>query len=1114
MSNDELEKNNSGRISAGAIIELEAEDTCLKTSATGFIEAEYMYGCTATALGILLAYYDIYGHSNKDMSTLIGGVLDIDSRGTSPDGNIYDMSDPSTLANFIASTGYIDRFYQNPDKQVEFDYSFNSWDILNTEDFDSLADYIGTGQYGRDNEDKLTSVWYDYTLDSITSSNETYTVNGKTLELYYSDFLYGLSLYAESRGYELNREATGTTLCDTATYKSGGKGKFTFEDLKAEIDAGRPLLVHLIATNGEAHTITVYGYSDQDEIIFDDNYRTGCRMDWNGTYEFNNSVYTVLAATTVVFNTENLYDQVTDTPKDKCIAVFSDRYSTDNYIMTSAINAKQPLLLGVTNDFMGGKAVVYKNTSSSRTSHILANNGTEIIAKEGSKLNATLKSGGLLNIESGATVTVSAERSSMINFTDGILGTDDDTVVVGSVSYGGFYVSEALYSRDFTYSNGVLSGFTLVGQWNKNDLELYYGAQAIDLLMTCSSTLTIHSSSIAKNVETKNSYIYAGDVFNDGAPVHTQVIYVKNTGRLEDARMDFNSIIKLERNGTAKNIYLERPDLFEDPEGMYTDPETMEPDYFLYGAPATLEAEDGGILEGYITVYGMLNVLPGATVQADNADIQFGLASDNKLLDEFFDLDGSGLVVNADKLDGAVFSLATARVAENFYSKVASYTDDSFYTSLTVELINSKGEHTGIYVTDTQNAICDAKEYDMTTSIIDGVKYVQISVTDVPVIWGSEDPEPLPPNQPCPRPIDPLPGTDAVYLVDYSLTADFEKVVRIKVSGDLTPLNLDNGTHYIRARYINSNAWSDTQILTVSSNNSAESLNITITEDLVPAIIFATSDSLWSKRYAAEHQGIKGSWSGTGEIVVAGYRNRFNDIFNGCGDHKNVIYLTDTDNGDAIFMADIFSSLPDGVAKQQSRIANITEIRAGLGDDIIDMTSKTYAYTGSGMTIRGGDGDDVIWSNKGDNNLFGDAGNDRIVGGKGNDLIAGGSGNDSMHGGGGKDVFFFCNDWGNDTVEQLTGGKVTLCFEQDTFYLDIQYDKAIGTTISDGTNTILVKKMKITQDNIISRYDLDTAVSDYYNELGVFSAGSTCAIYETEKDYDNPASGLKYADIC
>ena len=97
---------------------------------------------------------------------------------------------------------------------------------------------------------------------------------------------------------------------------------------------------------------------------------------------------------------------------------------------------------------------------------------------------------------------------------------------------------------------------------------------------------------------------------------------------------------------------------------------------------------------------------------------------------------------------------------------------------------------------------------------------------------------------------------------------------------------------------------------------------------------------------------------------------------------------------------------------------------------MIDLTSQQFAYSGDGMTVRGGDGDDVIWTNKGNNFLFGDAGNDRIVGASGNDVLAGGKGEDNLHGGGGDDIFAFGGSWGHDSVTQLASGKVTLWFDK------------------------------------------------------------------------------------
>ena len=139
-------------------------------------------------------------------------------------------------------------------------------------------------------------------------------------------------------------------------------------------------------------------------------------------------------------------------------------------------------------------------------------------------------------------------------------------------------------------------------------------------------------------------------------------------------------------------------------------------------------------------------------------------------------------------------------------------------------------------------------------------------------------------------------------------------------------------------------------------------------------------------------------------------------------------------------------------------------------DDVIDMTSQRFAYSGDGVTIYGGLGDDTIWANNGHNTLFGDAGNDRIVGGARNDVIIGGIGNDSMHGGGGDDVFCFGENWGNDTIEQLSGGSVTLWFAAGS----ASNWNASTLTYSDGINSVKVSGV----DNVTLKFgDVDTAVA-------------------------------------
>jgi Ca2+-binding RTX toxin-like protein len=210
-------------------------------------------------------------------------------------------------------------------------------------------------------------------------------------------------------------------------------------------------------------------------------------------------------------------------------------------------------------------------------------------------------------------------------------------------------------------------------------------------------------------------------------------------------------------------------------------------------------------------------------------------------------------------------------------------------------------------------------------------------------------------------------------------------------------------------------------------------------------VFFANMLFTWNAGFAAQHLG-NSNWQGTGECVVLDGKNQIADTFTGSSD-ANVLILTDDACGDALFVDDIYTALGE-----QARMSRINEIRAGAGDDVIDMTSQKFAFDGKLTTIYGGAGNDTIWANGGSNILFGDAGNDRLVGADGNDILIGGADNDSMHGGGGNDIFCFGGNWGNDTVEQLFDGSVTLHFETGS---EANWN-AETLTYTDGVNSVTV----------------------------------------------------------
>ena len=265
---------------------------------------------------------------------------------------------------------------------------------------------------------------------------------------------------------------------------------------------------------------------------------------------------------------------------------------------------------------------------------------------------------------------------------------------------------------------------------------------------------------------------------------------------------------------------------------------------------------------------------------------------------------------------------------------------------------------------------------------------------------------------------------------------------------------------------------------------------IVSTENGIDDLFFAKAGGTWTKLFFAQNVGSVNDWAGTGERISVKEKNRIADLFFGSND-ANILCLTDDENGDAIVLDDEFTDLPESITKQQARIAQIDEIRAGAGDDIVDMTSSKFEYIGAGMTIRGGDGSDVIWANKGSNTLFGDAGNDRITGASGNDVIVGGSGNDRMHGGGGNDIFTFCDNWGMDSVEQLGTGTVTLWFAEGS--MDNWNVETL--TYTDGPDSVTVKG--VTADKITLKFGSDA--SEQYASLahaGAFDAFTSQKIFE------------------
>ncbi len=228
-------------------------------------------------------------------------------------------------------------------------------------------------------------------------------------------------------------------------------------------------------------------------------------------------------------------------------------------------------------------------------------------------------------------------------------------------------------------------------------------------------------------------------------------------------------------------------------------------------------------------------------------------------------------------------------------------------------------------------------------------------------------------------------------------------------------------------------------------------------------LMFGRVTGVWSDRFFAYNCMVEGI-----EQVPLEGMNIIGDVFYGTDD-ATLLLLTDDANGDALFLDDIYSASPDVSTKV--RISQVNEIIAGGGDDIIDLTSGRFSSS-NGITVQGGDGNDVIWANDNGNWLFGDAGDDRIVGGADTDIIAGGLGNDILNGGGGDDYFCFGGNWGDDTIEQLDGGRAMLLFDDvKKKDMSLSADAAGNAVLSCDSGSVTLSGVR--HDDVSASFDDD-----------------------------------------
>ena len=227
---------------------------------------DWCYGCSATSAAMMFGYYDRTGYSNMYAGPTNGGVCPLTNSvwgsGECP------LSATHLGYDGLAVKGHVDDYWYSLGSSIDPYYGY--W----TEHTyaDCTADFMGTNQYHNwENTDGSTRFYY------YGSGAPFYDYSG--CEPGKRDGCHGIRLFVESRGYNVFHDGSNYQNYNQFIheYVAGG---FTFDQFKAEIDAGRSVLIHV-----EGHTMLGYGYDDPRTIYIHDTWdHVDHSMTWGGYY--------------------------------------------------------------------------------------------------------------------------------------------------------------------------------------------------------------------------------------------------------------------------------------------------------------------------------------------------------------------------------------------------------------------------------------------------------------------------------------------------------------------------------------------------------------------------------------------------------------------------------------------------------------------------------------------------------------------------------------------------------------------------------------------------------------------------------------------------------------
>jgi uncharacterized repeat protein (TIGR01451 family) len=232
---------------------------------------DWCYGCSATSAAMIAGYYDRTAYPNMYTGPTNGGVMPMDNSAWGWMAGECPLSATHQGYDGRATKGHADDYWisygsPGPDPWVGDPPEHTLGDC--TGDFMKTNQWVNPSQgFNTDG----STVFYNY-----TSGAPLYWYNMESYGIDVYDGGCGVKLFYESRGYTVSNMYNQYIL----GYASPTQG-FTYDQYKAEIDAGRPVMIHVAG-----HTMVGLGYNDAGNLMYihdtwDYNTYT---MTWGGSY--------------------------------------------------------------------------------------------------------------------------------------------------------------------------------------------------------------------------------------------------------------------------------------------------------------------------------------------------------------------------------------------------------------------------------------------------------------------------------------------------------------------------------------------------------------------------------------------------------------------------------------------------------------------------------------------------------------------------------------------------------------------------------------------------------------------------------------------------------------